>query len=588
MKQLLHNKHKAFRAISGLYKGKSCQSWNELLKLEIKLSKSTILERALGDDKCFWRTVRQTIGLASDSSLPSSVTANAQELFSTSNVAEAFSMLYQSKWQPDPQPLPHHAHAGAPKLSVHAVKKLLMKSKQRNTSGPDNLPAWFFSTYSSEIALPVTVLFNAVLSSSRSPIQWRTQRVTPVPKISNPSALKDFRPIAISSSFGKILERFVRDRLALELGIDFDTAQFGFRKESSCTTALIHMMHHWLQALDRGNDVRAVCLDFSAAFDRLPHKIIISKLVSFGVSDWIVAYVTDFLSGRSQFVCSPDNSFSDTVKVRSGVPQGSIIAPLLFAVAAHDLPAVNGCNITKYADDSTVWRVIDSTAANADLQACLDQIAQWCDDNYMLLNPLKSVELHLTNRRNVPHLNPIRCKDIEVPRVKSSKLLGVVFTDNLSFSEHIASICTSATKTLFFLRRLKLAGASPEDLVRVYSSYTRPLLEFASPLWGSCITNTDDQKLESLQRRALRICGTDLSVIPTLKSRRTAAATKLFCAAVSSKSHSLSKIIPGKVNSHGRQTRSAAAGHLVIPHARTAKFKNSFIVQCARNFNALL
>ena len=112
--------------------------------------------------------------------------------------------------------------------------------------------------------------------------------------------------IAISSNFRKILERFVRNRLALELGIDFDVAQFGSRKESSCTAELVHMMHHWLQALDRGNDVRAVCLDFSAKFDRLPHQIIISKLVSFGVSDWIVAYVTDFLTGRSQFVCSPD------------------------------------------------------------------------------------------------------------------------------------------------------------------------------------------------------------------------------------------------------------------------------------------
>ena len=587
IKQLICNKHKAFRANSGRYKGKSSIVWNKILKSAIKKSKSTLLEKALGSDKLFWRTVRQTIGLDSDCDLPPSVVSDALESFSTSNVAEAFSLLYQSKWQTDPVPLPQLTHYRSPSLSIMDVECLLRKSKNKNTTGPDNIPAWFLREFSSELAYPSSVLFNAVLSSSQSPKQWHTQRVTPVPKTSNPRYIKDFRPIAISSSFGKVLERFVRDNLVLELGENFDKAQFGFRSESSCTTALIFMMHNWLSSLDQGNDVRTVCLDFSAAFDRLPHTVIVSKLTSLGVSEWLVAYVTDFLSHRTQFVCLPDSTISSTLKVNSGVPQGSIIAPLLFAVAVHDLPTVAGCHLAKYADDSTIWRSIHSPSSHLDLQRCVNEIAVWCDKNDILINPSKSVELPFSFKRSRPPAPPLLCNGSVIPQVSSSKLLGVQLTSNFSFSDHISAISKRATKTLFFLRRLKLAGASSSELLRVYCSFTRPILEYCSPLWDGLITARDSECLERLQRRAIHICGADINALPTLKARRGEARRNLFQSARQSRTHSLHELIPGRLG-HKCNTRASSAGCLQVPRSRTTRFQSSFIVQCTRDFNSTL
>ena len=335
--------------------------------------------------------------------------------------------------------------------------------------------------------------------------------------------------------------------------------------------------------MDDREDVQVLFLDFSAAFDKVPHSVILEKMQQLKVPTWITKFCQSFLNNRRQYIELNDGSKSPTVLVKSGVPQGSIIGPILFCIATSDFPVVPNCSVAKYADDTTVWTTLNSKSPNLLQRYCQD-ISVWCRINSMQLNATKSATMIISLKRGI-NCDPLLLDGQPVPCVNNFKLLGLQFQNNLSWSLNTEVIVGKASRAMFLLKRFKSFGASVAVMKKLYFCFFLPAVEYASPVWDGNLTQKDATDLESLNKHALKICCIDSG--ETLSDRRKMASLKLFKIALNQPSHLLHSKIP-KAISHGRNTRRAAAGALAVPRTRTELFKRSFINQTSRYYNELL
>jgi len=277
-------------------------------------------------------------------------------------------------------------------------------------------------------------------------------------------------------------------------------------------------------------------MDFAKAFDKVPHRRLLYKLDYYGIrgstNDWIKA----FLSNRTQTVVL-DGDSSDSADVLSGVPQGSVLGPVLFLLYINDLPDNIRSSVRLFADDCVLYKHIYSDADCHSLQEDIDRLAIWEKTWLMKFNASKCHTLRVSNQNKLV-LHDYKLHDLVLESVSSAKYLGLTFTNNLSWSHHISNITSKASKTLGFIRR-NLALAPKRTRTIAYGSLVRPQLEFASPIW-SPYTDSDISKVEKVQRTAARWCskrwrkqshvGEMLEDLdwPTLEKRREVTSLSLF------------------------------------------------------------
>jgi ribonucleases P/MRP protein subunit RPP40 len=283
----------------------------------------------------------------------------------------------------------------------------------------------------------------------------------------------------------------------------FNRAQFGFRTRRSCILQLLESMEHWTDALDRGLPVDIVYLDFKKAFDSVPHKRLLKKLSSYGISGTLLDWVADFLHGRLQRV-RVGESFSDWADVISGVPQGSVLGPLLFLIFINDLPESLGCCIKLFADDTKLYSIIsDDESAdllNNDLQALLEWSNRWQLD----FNQKKCAILHL-GVNNPRYIYRFESSDTaaELRESDEERDLGVIVDKRLSFESHIDKIVSRANRQLGLIKR-SFVIRDKNSLLTLYNSTVRPILEYASPVWSPW-KQKDIVRIERVQRRFTKL-----------------------------------------------------------------------------------
>ena len=417
--------------------------------------------------------------------------------------------------------------------SEDEVYELLCTLDTTKSSGDDDISARMLKETALSITPAVTQLFNISLKLGAIPDEWKVARVSPIPKSHNKSDPGSYRPISLLSVLSKLLEKHVRNLLVdhLEKFHPLSAQQWGFTRGKSTTGALLAATDSWHKLLDSGLDICTVFFDFSKAFDTVPHRPLLQKLKDLNVHSYILKWLTNYLSFRYQYVCV-DSYSSDVLPVYSGVPQGSVLGPLLFIVYVNDItmiPLSDG-TISLYADDILLYRPIYTHNDYHLLQGDVNNICTWADINNLKFNSTKCKYMIISRKKQptIP-VSPLLINDCCLERVKSYKYLGVWITSTLNWSTHISEICTKARRQVGIIFRKFYGHASSSTLLQLYLTFVRPHLEYAVPVWDPHQQGLS-YSLERVQKFALRMCMRDWNAdyatllqscnLSTLASRR--------------------------------------------------------------------
>ena len=382
-------------------------------------------------------------------------------------------------------------------IHPYQVERKLAMIDPHKSSGPDEIPNWFFKEFSVWLAEPVCAIFNASIREGEVPSLWKQANVVPIPKVHPPTDItKDLRPISLTPTLSKILESFIGNWTLQQIREKLDKKQYGCLKGRSTTHELVDILHHWHQALDKHQSVRAVFIDYAKAFDHVDHSTVIAKLRVLGVSDIILRWICSFLKDRQQRV-KLSKTLSDWITLTGAMPQGSFLGPLIFIVLIDDLAAP--CLIHKFVDDTTLSEVLNKNQ-NSLMPDYFQEILDWSSSNLMNINFNKTKEMILGSLKNDPPAALEASSNI-IERVHTYKLLGVTLNDKLKWDNHVHSICSKASSRLYFLKLLKRSRVSIADLQYFYISIVRPVLEYACQVWHSSLTKEQSTSIEKIQKR---------------------------------------------------------------------------------------
>ena len=321
------------------------------------------------------------------------------------------------------------------------------------------------------------------------------------------------------------MESFVVGWLWKYIRGSIDPCQYGCVQGSSTVHALTDFLHRCYTKTDSAKNFAGILLlDYTKAFDLINHHVLLNKLEVLNVPGLLIQWIKSFLTNRMQQVRVGKN-FSTWRSVNGGVPQGTKLGPVLFIVMINDLQT--SCQTLKYVDDTTIVQIGHDVRSNG-LQAAADQAANWSRQNGMSLNPEKTKELYINFSRGDTNAPPLEMDSKKIKRVVRTKLLGVTINNTLTWNEHVTNICAKASKRIHYLTQLKRAGVSQSDLIQIYKSVVRPVMEYASIVWHPGLPKYLSDELENVQRRAVRVISPSLSYneflattgLPTLSQRR--------------------------------------------------------------------
>ncbi|KAI3374456.1 hypothetical protein L3Q82_006277 [Scortum barcoo] len=262
------------------------------------------------------------------------------------------------------------------------------------------------------------------------------------------------RPVALTSHVMKTMERLLLQHLRPQTHHALDPLQFAYREKTGVEDAIIFLLHRSLSHLDRGSGaVRITFLDFSSAFNTIQPLLLRDKLTEMGVGSHLVAWITDYLTGRPQYVRLGDCR-SDTVASSTGAPQGTVLSPVLFTLYTSDFQYKSEfCHVQKFADDTAIVGCIRSGQED-EYRELIKDFVTWCDSNHLLLNTTKTKEMVVDFRRPRPHPEPVIIKGDCVEVVHTYKYLGVQLDDKLDWTANTDALCRKGQSRLYFLRRL--------------------------------------------------------------------------------------------------------------------------------------
>ena len=266
------------------------------------------------------------------------------------------------------------------------------KIKTSSACPKGDIPSSVFKIYKDSLSVPLKKFWAKSFELSYIPSYYKTQLITPIHKKGSKNNPENYRPISITSHTIKIFERILRKKLAIYLETNeiINDNQHGFRTNRSCSTQLISHTYNAFESLVRGSEVDCIYLDFSKAFDKVDHQILLQKLKKIYIPTTFINWIESFLKGRTQIV-SVEGRTSFAAPVLSGVPQGCVLAPLLFNIYTNDLSdGIENCRILKFADDTKLIADINSSIDASQLQSNLTKIFTWSKHNNMILNPTSS------------------------------------------------------------------------------------------------------------------------------------------------------------------------------------------------------
>ena len=292
----------------------------------------------------------------------------------------------------------------------------------------------------------LTNIFNSCLETGYFPTTLKLADVVPIFKKGDNNDKENYRPVSLLPNFSKVFERLIYNQIDNYMRNKFSKFLTGFCKNPSTQNTLLNMIEKWKANLDNGNKIAVLIMDLSKAFDTLEHSLLLSKLKAYGFDERSLIFLKSYLSDRFQR-CKVGNDFSDWLETKTGVPQGSILGPLLFDIFINDIfYFTENSNLCNYADDNTQYVCgKDFNQVIRTLRKDFLILEKWFYDNYFVLNPDKCHFMTLGIKNDLPDFT---YNNSIIKNCASEKLLGVIIDNKLDFKEHLTKVCKNANLKL--------------------------------------------------------------------------------------------------------------------------------------------
>lgn len=473
-----------------------------------------------------------------------------------------------------PTPLPPFPPPLPPTITADQVRAELRRLNSRKAAGPDKVSPRLLKTCAAELGEPLQYIFDRSLRLGRAPTLWKTSCLVPVPKKPHPTELNDFRPVALTSHIMKTMERLLLHILRPQVRHALDPLQFAYQEKVGVDDAITYLLHRTHTHLDKGKSaVRIMFFDFSSAFNTIQPLRLGEKLLRMGVDDRLVSWITNYLTGRPQFVRLKD-CLSDTVVCSTGAPQGTVLSPALFTLYTSDFCYnTESCHMQKFSDDTAIVGCIRD-GQEGEYVSLVEDFVKWCKHNHLQLNAAKTKEMVVDFRRSKPTMLPVSIEGVNVEVVGTYKYLGVILDNKLDWSANTDAIYKKGQSRLYFLRRLRSFNVCSKLLEMFYQSVVASVLFYAVVCWGGSTKRKDAGRLERLVKKAGSVVGAELECTTSVADKRTL--TKLLTI-MDNESHPLYSAIIGQ--------RSLISWRLRSLPCRTDRLCKSFIPRAIQLYN---
>ena len=389
--------------------------------------------------------------------------------------------------------------------NVVDIIKVIKRLSNNSAPGPDGYTPFFLKNILAHIVNPLCKVYNDSLQEGKIPSDWKIAHIVPIYKKGDAQKASNYRPVSLTSVICKILERIIREQI-LNFAFNnnlFPKDQHGFLPKRSTVTNMLECLDKWTNNFDKGSSTNTnkgcqtdvIYLDYSKCFDTVVHSKLLYKLSCYGFEGTALQWLQSFLSNRSQIV-KMGSSFSIPKEVISGVPQGTVLGPILFLFYSADLPKViKYCNISMYADDTKLFMKIENDHDCLLLQEDLNSASNWADKWQLRLNPDKT-NLLIIGTARVNSIYNLNGKIIT--KVDNICDVGINVQSNLKYTIHCNRLIQKAH---FSIRNIfnTFKHHTSDFYVKLYISYVRPILESSCQVWSPIIKDNID-RIESVQR----------------------------------------------------------------------------------------
>lgn len=451
---------------------------NYLLKLQREINIDT---------KAFWSFINAKKGAVH---IPNKMYYNDNELTNGKDICNAFAEHFDSVYSKDElndSPVTvnfsNYEQVFVNEVSDGDIIEAVRNLKVGKAVGPDNIPPYLIKGFMDVFLCPFRILFNLSLKNSVFPSFWKRAKVCPIFKKGDRSDVKNYRPVAVLSSPAKVFEAIIYKTIYFSVQNLISIHQHGFMNKRSTTSNLINMTQDISEALNDRCQLDSIYTDFTKAFDRVSHKILVAKLNGeFNFGDRLLRLITSYLNGREQRVTVRGYS-SVAFKPSSGVPQGSNLGPLLFLMFINSLTfAITNASYLLFADDLKIYYKVKSINDCYLLQEDLNNIVEWSANNKLHFNISKCAVITYSRGREAV-LYDYCMNEVVLSRVTEMLDLGVTFDSKLTFNSHVFKACNRAMKMFGFIVRHTRDFNDPVCIQHLYMSLVRSVLEYASVVW---------------------------------------------------------------------------------------------------------
>ena len=394
----------------------------------------------------------------------------------------------------DSIPLPH--------ITSEDVINILSLVSSKKSLSPNGIPAFIFSNLKDILASPLASLFNLSLQTGIFPDILKRTYITPIFKKGDSNDVTSYRPIALLCHISKIFEKLLHRHIYNYVSSVISPNQHGFVKKRSTLTNLLHLNNFLIHNLDLLAQIDVIYTDFCKAFDRIIFELLIHKLSKFNFHPTLLKWFRSYLTNRPNFVLYNGHKSSKYIPT-SGVPQGSVLGPLLFILFINDLVLIlkNFCLL--YADDLKIFKLITSSLDSINLNLSLATLFKWCSTWDLELNISKCYFISFYKTKQKCFSFNYSINDINLQEVTTIKDLGVMYTSNFSFQPHINTILKKSFKMLGFLKRNSVYFTNLKTILTLFKLLVLPHLEYCSPIW-SPYTLTNINAIERVQRKFVK------------------------------------------------------------------------------------